>query len=301
MPARRLEDVQRDRRTFRQGDRTVIQEPGRVIIEEGGRTIIRHDETERFRSPGRAYRSERRGRDLVNVYDGPDGTQIITTIGPEGNLLRRSRRYRDGREVVIIDNAFDRPVGSVGGYYVDVPPPVVRMPRERYIVDAGSAPQEMIDEVLVAPPVARIDRRYTLDQIRYSPNLRAQMPSVDVNSISFDSGSWAVRPDQVQQLAGIAEGIRRALAANANEVFLIEGHTDAVGPPVDNLSLSDRRATSVAEILSQNFQIPPENLTTQGYGEQNLKVATQGPSEANRRVTVRRITPLLSGQNQQQQ
>jgi outer membrane protein OmpA-like peptidoglycan-associated protein len=79
-------------------------------------------------------------------------------------------------------------------------------------------------------------------------------------------------------------------------VFLIEGHTDAVGSDVDNLSLSDRRAESVAIALSQQFGVPAENLTTQGYGEQYLKVPTDGPSAENRRVTVRNITPLLTGQ-----
>ena len=81
-------------------------------------------------------------------------------------------------------------------------------------------------------------------------------------------------------------------------MFLIEGHTDAVGSDDDNLSLSDRRAEAVALALSQQFQVPAENLTTQGYGEQYLKVPTQGPERLNRRVTVRRITPLLTGQNQ---
>ena len=51
--------------------------------------------------------------------------------------------------------------------------------------------------------------------------------------------------------------------------------------------------------LSQNFEIPPENLVTEGYGEQYLKVQTEGPSEENRRVTVRRITPLLAAEAQQ--
>jgi len=64
---------------------------------------------------------------------------------------------------------------------------------------------------------------------------------------------------------------------------------------VDNLSLSDRRAQSAAELLTQQFQVPAENLVTQGYGEQNLKVQTDGPSRENRRVTARRITPLLNG------
>jgi outer membrane protein OmpA-like peptidoglycan-associated protein len=88
------------------------------------------------------------------------------------------------------------------------------------------------------------------------------------------------------------------VAQNPSEVFLIEGHTDAVGVDVDNLSLSDRRAESVAVILSEQFQVPGENLTTQGYGEQYLKVPTDAPERLNRRVTVRRITPLLTGQNQ---
>jgi outer membrane protein OmpA-like peptidoglycan-associated protein len=78
-------------------------------------------------------------------------------------------------------------------------------------------------------------------------------------------------------------------------VFLIEGHTDAVGNEVDNLSLSDRRAQSAAELLTQQFGVPAENLTSQGYGEQYLKEQTQGPSLINRRVTVRNITPLLNG------
>ena len=42
--------------------------------------------------------------------------------------------------------------------------------------------------------------------------------------------------------------------------------------------------------------MPPENLTTQGYGEQYLKVNTQDAARENRRVTLRRITPLLAGQ-----
>jgi flagellar motor protein MotB len=88
---------------------------------------------------------------------------------------------------------------------------------------------------------------------------------------------------------------RRVIADNPNEVFLIEGHTDAVGAEEDNLSLSDRRAEAVSVVLTEQFQIPPENLTTQGYGEQQLEVPTQGPERANRRVKVLRITPLLAG------
>ena len=76
---------------------------------------------------------------------------------------------------------------------------------------------------------------------------------------------------------------------------MMEGHTDAVGSDIDNLSLSDRRAEAVAVILTDAYQIPPENLVTQGYGEQYPKLPIAGPSRENRRVAVRRVTPLLNG------
>jgi OmpA-OmpF porin, OOP family len=182
---------------------------------------------------------------------------------------------------------------------VELPPfETLPIPRERYLVDAGEAQPEVIYEALRAEPVAPLPHRYTLDQVRNSPQVRARMPSIDLNSIVFATGTWAVPPEQAGRLAAIAEGIRRALAANVSEVYLIEGHTDLVGSDVDNLSLSDRRAQAVAALLTQQFAIPPENLTSQGYGEQYPKENVQGPSVLNRRVTVRRITPLI---NQQQQ
>ena len=76
-------------------------------------------------------------------------------------------------------------------------------------------------------------------------------------------------------------------------MLLIEGYTDAVGSEEDNLTLSDRRAESVAAVLTEQFDVPPENLVTQGYGEQFLKVDTQAAERLNRRVALRRVTPFL--------
>jgi OmpA-OmpF porin, OOP family len=124
------------------------------------------------------------------------------------------------------------------------------------------------------------------------------MPRVDIDTVNFETGSWEIAPDQAQRLAGVAQGMLQAVQANPSEVFLIEGHTDAVGNDVDNLSLSDHRAESVAVLLTNQFGVPPENLTSQGYGRQFLKVQTPAPERANRRVAVRRITPLLTAQAQ---
>jgi OOP family OmpA-OmpF porin len=292
---RRMEDFRGARQQTEQGGRTVFTEPGRVIVvDPGGQSFIRHDEQNRFRFGARDIRTQQDGRDMRTIVVRPDGSQIITVVGPDGQLLRRIRRDQQGRELVIIDNSYRDP-NAVGGFYVDLPPPVIRIPYDRYIVDSDGAPPELIYDTMEAPPVDRIERRYSLDEIRYSPSVRQLMPSIDVNTINFETGSWEIPPDQAARLQGIADALNRAIQRNPREVFLIEGHTDAVGSPVDNLSLSDRRAESAAELLTQQFAVPAENLTSQGYGSQYLKEQTDGPSRINRRVTIRRITPLLNG------
>jgi outer membrane protein OmpA-like peptidoglycan-associated protein len=153
---------------------------------------------------------------------------------------------------------------------------------------------------LTAPPVEPLERAYSLDEIVATPNLRDRMPRIDLDTITFETGSWEVTPEEAAKLGPIADAIRRAIEQNPNEVYMIEGHTDAIGDEVDNLSLSDRRAEAVAIVLTEQFEIPPENLTTQGYGEQQLKVQTEAAERRNRRVTVRRITPLLTGEAQPQ-
>jgi OOP family OmpA-OmpF porin len=288
--------VRSARHEVREGDRVLIEEPGRVIIQEGGRAIIRHNDADRFRWQAQDVRTERRGSDTVMEFERADGSRIYTVTDESGRLLRRYRRTPDGREIMIIDNRYSGPPSPLG-FFIDLPPPVIRIPHERYIVEAEGAQPADIDDALWAAPVDYIDRPYTLDEIRYSHPLRERMPRVDLDTVTFDTGSWEITPDQVERLAVVADSINRAIAANPSEVFLVEGHTDAVGSDIDNLSLSDRRAESVALVLTQQFAVPAENLSTQGYGEQYLKVPTQGPERANRRVTVRRITPLLTGQN----
>ncbi|CAO4185394.1 OmpA-like domain-containing protein [Methylorubrum aminovorans] len=300
---RDYDTIRRDRREYDVDGRTYYREPGRIIVRDRDTTYIRHDENERFRTiyGERGYRSERRGGEIYSYVDSPSGGQIITVVDDDGRLLRRSRRYRDGREVILINNAYGGAPRPIYEDVVELPPPDIRIPRDRYVVDYDGADARTVYEALSAPPVQKLDRRYTLDQVRYSPQLRARMPSVDINTITFDTGSFTVTPDQAKRLSTIAEAINRTIKDNPQEVFLIEGYTDAVGSDIDNLSLSDRRAQSVAAVLTQNFQVPPENLTTQGYGEQYLKVNTQEANRENRRVTVRRITPLLQQQAEGQQ
>jgi outer membrane protein OmpA-like peptidoglycan-associated protein len=293
--AQRLDDLRTARHERLENNRKVIEEPGRMIIQENGRAFIRHDETERFRLFGGDVRVEKRGPETMTVLPRPDGTEIVTVIGPDGRLVRRFRRFRDGREIVLIDNR-PRPGAVVDADPVIALPPLrLAIPRDDYVVDMERAPPQRIIMALEAPPLEPISRPYTMDEIRYSPLLRDRMRRIDLDTINFETGSWRVDEDQVARLDGVAGAINAIVGRNPNEMFLIEGHTDAVGSDVDNLSLSDRRAESIALVLTQSFQVPPENLVTQGYGAHELKVPTQEASRENRRVTIRRVTPLLAG------
>ena len=265
-----------------------------IVVDPSGQSFVRHNEQDRFRFGARDIQTRQVGGETRTTVIRPDGSQIITINGRDGHLLRRIRRDQRGREIIIIDNTYRDP-RAIGGFYVDLPPPVIRIPYDRYIVEADEASPELIYDTMLAPPVDRIERRYSLDEVLYSPSVRQLMPSIDLNTINFETGSWEIPPDQAAKLQVIADGLNRAIARNPREVFLIEGHTDAVGNDIDNLSLSDRRAEAAAELLTQQFGVPAENLTSQGYGAQYPKEQTSGPSRLNRRVTVRRITPLLNG------
>ena len=51
------------------------------------------------------------------------------------------------------------------------------------------------------------------------------MPSVDVDTITFASGSWEIMPDQINRLAVIADGINRAMREQLSGIRVIRAFT----------------------------------------------------------------------------
>jgi len=291
-----IDEIKRGRkqRVEEGGKRTIIEEPGNrtIVQEKGAPAMIRHDEGERMRRTSRDVRSERRpdGGNLT-IAIRPGGIEVYSEFDSSGRLMRRYRRGRDGRDVNLIDNRRFRGEPPI---IIGLRAPILHIPRDRYILDYERSSDDDLYGALMDAPVERLDRGYSLDEIRYNVYLRDRMRRVDLDTVNFDFGAWQVPYDQYSRLERIARIINRILDRQPDEVFLIEGHTDAVGSDIDNLTLSDRRAEEVAIILSETFHVPPENLITQGYGEEFLKVPTNAPERANRRVAVRRITPLLA-------
>ncbi|MGE3643489.1 MAG: OmpA family protein [Beijerinckiaceae bacterium] len=281
----------------------VIREPGyRTIYNQNGQYFIRNDDRMRFNRFGQTRSFRNPDGTYSTVVTRPDGSQIVTVYDGYGRMIERRRRWR-GREFTLFSNRGLR-AAAIGGLIaapVALAPLVLNVPRERYVVEYEDAQPQAVYQALTAPPVAPVEPVYSVDQVLRSPDLRNRMPRVDLDDVNFPSGSWTVPAAYKPRLARLAEAIRRAIEKNPQEVFLIEGHTDGTAAAEDNLTLSDRRAEAVAIILTQEFGVPPENLLQQGYGEQQLKVNTQAAEARNRRVAVRRITPLLAAQIRDQQ
>ncbi len=209
-----------------------------------------------------------------------DGSQVETIRDANLRVVRRSRITPDGQEILLIDD-------TTGAQTIDVS----QLPRAREDATELADDEEALRRAL--EDVQGLDRRFSLSQVREVRAVRTLAPAIDVDEVTFASGSAAITPDQAEALNEVGQQMARMIEENPREIFLIEGHTDAVGDGAYNLALSDRRAESLALALTEYFDIPPENLVVQGYGERYLRVDTQEAERLNRRVGVRRITDLL--------
>lgn len=231
---------------------------------------------------------------LRQVVIRPDGSRIITVWNRFGEVIRRVKVLPDGTRIILVFAPDDRDEDwrDPGD---DLPPFFLPIPVEDYVLYSDDADEDEIELFLSEPPLEKAARVYTVDEVKRSARIRDTVRRVEIGDLTFDTGSAQISRDQVGSLGKVAAAIQKLLAKNPGEVILVEGHTDAVGSDESNLVLSDNRADTVADILTEFYDIPPENLVTQGYGERYLKVETDGPERANRRVTVRRITPLVAG------
>jgi outer membrane protein OmpA-like peptidoglycan-associated protein len=260
------------------GDRVVVRQPD-------GTYQVYKDDNALLREPGNKVTTQSfNDGSTRSIVTREDGSQIVTVRDASGRVLQRIAYDRNGRGTVLIDDL--QPERRVD---------LTRLPRTQpqgniIAIDQSDAAMRA---ALASANAEGTGQKFSLRQIRTIPEVRYLAPMINVNNITFETGSAAILPSEAKKLNKLGAFITQMITANPGEVFLIEGHTDAVGSAASNLALSDRRAESVAKALTEYFQVPPENLVVQGYGESELLVDSAGDERANRRVAVRIITPLL--------
>lgn len=114
------------------------------------------------------------------------------------------------------------------------------------------------------------------------------------DNMLFKSGSYAISPDAMDILSKIAKIIKDY----KNYSVLVEGNTDNVPIKRENIrnnwDLSTLRASSVVQVLQNDFGVDPQRLTAGGRGEYNPIASNDTPEgrQANRRTQII-ITPTL--------
>src|SRR5438105_11130679 len=103
------------------------------------------------------------------------------------------------------------------------------------------------------------------------------------NDILFDFNSAALRSESQATLRSLAGNFRQY----PDEEISVEGHTDNVGSPDYNQTLSERRAGSVRDYLIDQG-VPSTHIPARGYGESRPKDTNSTPEgrQLNRRVEI---------------
>jgi len=102
--------------------------------------------------------------------------------------------------------------------------------------------------------------------------------------ILFATGKADVQPESRPALKEIAA----TLKSHGDLKILVEGHTDNVGTPAGNLTLSDARAAAVKAALVSGYGVDPARITTKGLGDTRPAVpnTTATGRAQNRRVEI---------------
>ena len=270
---------------LKNGDKVLSNSGDRVVVQdEGGELRVLKDDDALLRRPGDEVQTERfNDGSTRQIVQKPDGSRIVTIRSSNGTVLRRIRFDAFGNETILFDDlAEEREV-----VVQDLPQIIVQPFASQDLSEAD------LRAALIAQQRGDEQRSFSLRQVREINEVRALAPQIELDAARFASGSAAIAPEQARSLSRVGNTLRQLIADDPRTVFLIEGHTDAVGDASYNLALSDRRAETVALALTEYFDVPPENMITQGYGESALRVQTPLAEQANRRAVVRNITSLL--------
>ena len=83
-----------------------------------------------------------------------------------------------------------------------------------------------------------------------------------LKNIFFETKQTELKPESIVELNRVIQ----LMNDNPKMKILISGHTDNVGKPQDNLTLSNGRALSVSSYLLSSKQIAKDRIQFKGFG-----------------------------------
>jgi outer membrane protein OmpA-like peptidoglycan-associated protein len=129
----------------------------------------------------------------------------------------------------------------------------------------------------------RTTRSLTTEERDKIATISQKRPSIDLE-INFDYNSDRISQKAMPQVSALGEALSSADLKGST--FIVAGHTDGKGSDTYNQGLSERRADAVKRYLMEKYGLTDGNLVTVGYGESQLKNASNPTAAENRRVQV---------------
>ncbi len=170
----------------------------------------------------------------------------------------------------------------------------LRVPVRDYIIDTSSEPDRDYYDFLAEPPVEQVERVYSIDEVRNSARIRDKVRRIDLDTITFATGSAEVPMSQAKTLRKVADAMLRGHREGSGRNLLHRGsygrgRRRRVEPrPV-------RRTGRIGRLAADGSLRNPGRKP----GDPGLwRALPQGPhgwkpEQENRRVTIRRVTPLV--------
>jgi outer membrane protein OmpA-like peptidoglycan-associated protein len=149
-------------------------------------------------------------------------------------------------------------------------------------LDVAALRQQVLDRVKSKADAVALKRPPVAAQLLKLPRLNLD--------IQFNPDSPVIRPDSYRMLGRIADTF--ADPSMLPYGFLIVGHTESTGKREYNLTLSQRRADSIRDVLVTTFKISPKRIQAVGLGEEQLQDAEHPKAPVNQQiqiVTVRKL------------
>jgi OmpA-OmpF porin, OOP family len=150
-------------------------------------------------------------------------------------------------------------------------------------LDVAVLRQQALERVKSKADAAPIKRPPVAAQLLKLPQFLAE--------IQFDEDAAVIRPDSYRTLGRIADTLSHPSLLGYK--FLIVGHTVSTGRRENNLTLSQRRADVVREVLVNAFKISSKRLQAIGLGEEQLIDAAHPTAAINQWIQVATIAKAL--------
>jgi len=165
---------------------------------------------------------------------------------------------------------------------VPAPPIVTVVPVEDLDSD-GDGVYDSVDQCPGTPLNEVVDARGCPQDVDITDELKMEL------RVFFDNDKSAIKPQYQSEIAKVAEKMREYPNAGAR----VEGHASKTGPSARyNQRLSEARAVAVKSMLTNEFGIAPNRISTVGYGY-DQPIASNDTEEG--RAMNRRVYAIITG------